>query len=158
MRRMFARIFQASIWAPGAIPPEEHKYRNLKRVILPIYDILIVIGGVSAWRYGVPAIQELFSMWITGIVSVVFTAAGVACFIGVAFPKLASLETAAKIVVIGMLTSYVTALALLLSEGDADRGFISVIAVMAMLLPLWRISLLSGERQKRKIVARRERA
>lgn len=45
---MLCRLWRASIWAPGAIPPEEWKYRNLKRVALPVYDAIAVLAGVHA--------------------------------------------------------------------------------------------------------------
>lgn len=142
------KLLAASIWAKGAIPADEYKYRQLKRVWLPFYDVLIFTAGVVGARYGIPAVEEFFPTGLTDTLSLTFAALGVLCLIGVGFPLMWRLEAAAKSAVIGLLLGYVLALVFLTGGGDPARGFVSVIAIMACIIPTFRLGILGYEKRE----------
>ena len=146
------RVYRASVWHPSAIPPEEWTYRHLKRVWLPFYDVCIVAAAYAGIRYGVPAVEKFYPESLIHPVAYAVGVAGVACFVGVAFPRLWAVEAAAKTGFIGILTAYVLALMFLTGGGDNNRGFVVVIAVMAMIPPGIRLTTLRQERLKRAAV------
>ena len=145
------RILAASIWAHDSVPQSEYKYRNLKRVMFPAIDILVILAGFSAARFGIPAISEFFPDAFVDVFSYVLAAVGVACFIGIAFPHLWLLEILAKSSLLGLMTSYVVSLFMLTAVGEGNRGFVLLIAAIAMCAPIWRVTLLGGEWQERRL-------
>jgi hypothetical protein len=148
---MLKRLFAASIWARGAVPPEEWKYRNLKRITLPFIDFMFILGGVSAARYGVPAISEFFDDSVVDMFSFALSFIAILCLLGVSFPKLWGLEALAKSALVGLMGGYVVALFMLTAVGEGNRGFVFTVAVVAMALPVWRLSLLGAEWQARRL-------
>jgi hypothetical protein len=148
--RILTRLWQASIWAKGAIPSDEHKYRNLKRVLLPGIDVCFVFAGWAAAVYGVPAISEFLPQWAISVFAVGLIIAAATCLLGVSIPKLWAVELIGKAVIVGLLSTYIIALLLLTQAGDPTRGFVLVIAFLASLTPLWRITLITAEWQDRK--------
>lgn len=126
------RLWRQTIWARDAIPLNERKYRSLKRIWLPIVDLLYILGGLSAARYGVPAINEFFTDEVV-------------CLVGVAFVRLWWLEIAGKCVLLGQMATYVTALVILTRAGDDQRGFVFVIATIATVPLLIRLTIVADE-------------
>lgn len=57
---MIRALWRASIWHPDAIPPDEWKWRSLKRVWLPVYDLIAICAGIWAALYGSPVLHALF--------------------------------------------------------------------------------------------------
>lgn len=147
---MIHRLWAASIWHPDAIPLDEWKYRNLKRVLLPIVDVFLIWCGVWAGIQGIPAIDLFFTDWVSDSFSYVFTGAAMLALIGVAFPRLWWVEAGAKIVLSGLLASYLGALMLLTLPSIGSRGFISGLAGIALGIVTWRLSLLGGEWAQRR--------
>lgn len=154
---MFKHLFAASIWAAGAIPPEEWKYRNLKRVTLPFIDFMFILGGISAARYGVPAISEFFADFVVDLFSYTLSLVAFLCLLGVSFPRLWGLEAIAKSALVGLMGGYVVSLFLLTAAGEGNRGFVLIVAVVTLALPLWRLSLLGAEWQERRLTNGRSR-
>jgi hypothetical protein len=146
------RLLKNTIWAADAIPPDEWKYRGFKRVLLPVYDVLLILVGVGAETLGVPAVGEFFSAVVIDIVAIAFALAGFLCLVGVSFPKMWALEAAAKSVCLGLLSAYVTTLLVLTADGDPARGVVTIIATAMMLVPIYRLSLLGAERRARHFV------
>jgi hypothetical protein len=151
-------LFRASIWAPGAIPKEEWKYRNMKRVVFPSIDVLLLFGGLAAGRFGVPAIREFYPEYVTDFFAYVLAGSAIVCFVGVSFPRMWPLEIAGKSVVFGMLFGYFCALLILVAQGYRDRGFSSVITAIAICFIVWRLSILGSEWQERRLIAEAEAA
>lgn len=143
------RLLQGSVWSKDAIPPDEWKYRSLTRVVLPLLDILVILAGVSGARLGIPAIQEFFPASVTVGASLLLSVAGFVSLAGVLFPRLWLVEVIGKAAMIGLLSAYVIALLMLTAEGDPTRGFVSVLATVALLLPGWRLYILGLERRTR---------
>lgn len=152
------RWFRATIWAPGAVPASEWKYRNLKRVALPVLDVVFIVAGISAAHYGVPAISEFFPAHVTIFYSYTLSGAAFACLIGVSFPQFWPLEIIAKSVLIGLLLGYITALFILTRAGEGNRGYVLTIAIASIVLPWWRISILGTEWSDRRGLAEQEKA
>lgn len=148
------KLWAASIWAKGAIPADEYKFRNLKRVMFPIIDILFILGGLSAAAYGVPAISEFFDNTTVDLYAYTLSAVATACFIGVAFPRLWPLEVLAKSALLGLNALYFTALFILTAVGEGNRGFVVIIAAVAMCPIIWRINVLGSEWQERRLIAK----
>jgi hypothetical protein len=148
------KLLAATIWAEGAIPADEFKYRNLKRIWLPFFAVLVFVGGLAGARLGIPSVEEFFPDRITDALSHTFAALGVLCLAGIAFPALWRLEAASKSAVIGLLIGYVLALVFLVGDGDPTRGFVSVIAVMACIVPAFRLGILGYEKRERERLER----
>ena len=153
-------LYEASIWAPGTIPVEEWKYRNLKRVMFPAVDVLLILGGFSAARYGIPAISEFYPDLFVDIFAYVMSFCALVALVGVSFPRLWAVEIAGKAAVFGLIVGYITSLFILTLEdkGDSDsRGFVLIIAMIAVCPIVWRLSLLGSEWQAR-VLARKAAA
>jgi len=145
------RVWAASIWAPDAIPADEYKFRNLKRVMFPVIDVLFVLGGLSAAAYGVPAISEFFTNETVDLYAYTLSTVAFVCFLGVAFPRLWPLEVMAKSALLGLNALYFTALFILTAVGEGNRGFVVIIAAVAMCPIIWRINVLGSEWQERRL-------
>jgi len=152
------KLLLASIWAPGAIPPAEWKYRNLKRIMYPVIDALFFIAGFSGARFGVPAISEFFPDAFVDGFSYTLSAIAAICFIGVAFPSQWRLEIFGKSVLFGLMVGYFIALFILTAVGEDSRGFVVLVAAVALCPIVWRLSLLGSEWQDRRVAARIEAA
>ena len=151
---MFRKIYQESIWSHGRIPPEEWKYRNLKRVMFPVIDVLFIIAGFTALKHGVPAIDAIFPEPVVDIFGYAVSFCATVCLIGVSFPKLWTLEIFGKTTLLGVMTCYFLSLFVLTFSGDYDRGFVLLIAAVAMAPIVWRITLLGSEWQYRRLELR----
>ncbi len=147
------RLLRHTIWAQGAIPPSEWKYRNLKRVWLPLYDVGLVYAGVLAVTRGLPALELLFPLWVTITLGWLLIILGAACFAGVAVPRLWRLEGSGKSIVLAVLVAYSVALTILADTSSPTRGFVSAITALACILPAWRLDLLGEERRERALEA-----
>jgi hypothetical protein len=153
MRRIcnaLGRLCRSTIWAPDAIPLDEDKYGSLKRYLLPYIDVVLFFSGYSAVRYGAPSLSEFVPPGVTETFALLFMGATVMAFIGVVFPRLATLEVAAKLTLFALSVAYAVALFLLTQAGSEIRGFITgYVAAVAGLL-LWRLAFLGRERRERK--------
>src|SRR6187402_1295973 len=97
------RLWRSTIWAQGAIPAIEWKYRSLKRVWLPLVDVLFILGGLSAVEFGVPAINEFFPDGMVDLWGVMLAAVAAVCLVGVAFVRLWWLEATAKCLLLSVM-------------------------------------------------------
>lgn len=146
------RIARASIWAPGAIPLDEAKYGNLKRVLLPWIDVCLALSGYSAIRYGAPSLEVFYSHGVMDAFGVLFLGASVMAFLGVAFPALFGLEIGGKLVLLSMSVAYCAALIIVGSEAaENTRGFITGYVGALSGVILWRLTFLGNERQTRRL-------
>ena len=142
--RFFRNLYRASIWAPDSIPLDEAKYAvPLKRYILPVFDILMVIGGVFAIHSGMPSFEALIRPWAFGLAYMVTIAAGTA-LLGIAFPGLWRLEIVGKILLFVLLGMYAIALFL---RGNSYTG---VTYLGLSLLPLLRLWIIGWEFAERR--------
>lgn len=148
-KQFLAWLYLMSIWHPDAIPKNEWKYRNQKRVMFPAIDVLFILGGFSAAKYGIPAISEFFPDSFVDGFAYILSIAGLVCLIGVSFPRLWAIELGGKSVALSLLVGYILSLLILTAAGEGNRGFVLIIACIASSIIIWRISLLGSEWQDR---------
>ena len=151
--RLMRRVWAATIWSRGAIPPQERKYASpLKRVIFPVYDAAVALVGYFGLNAGVKAISlavpdpwPTFLFW--GLI-----VAGVVCFFGCAFPKLWVAEILGKGAILVSLLSLLFAMLVTAwrVEGYTGLAFAPVIVMMIMfpLLRLWILGIEITERRR----------
>lgn len=144
-------LYRYSIWAPNAIPAEEWKYRNLKRVMFPVIDLLYLLAGLSAARRGVPAISEIYPEPVVTFFSYLLCLSAFVCLIGVSFPRLWAFEIAGKSILLGLMFGYFIALLLLTFTQVGNRDFVLFVAGVAVCPIIWRLSLLGSEWQNRRM-------
>lgn len=150
MSRLLRAIARASIWHPDAIPPDEFKYRSLKRVWLPLYDGVAVGAGLWAAAFGSPLLHSLFDAQVIDVMGILLAAVATVCFLGVAFPALWRVEIAGKVTLMALLGSYAFAVALFRTNPDPAAGFVAFILALALPLPLFRLTLLGEEIKERR--------
>lgn len=147
------RLYAASIWHPGAIPKPEYKYRNLKRVYLPAYDLIVVYIGIMGALFGSELLNRIFHPELVDAFSIIFSVVGIVCFLGIAFPRLWAVEMVSKIVLLGMLGGYVASIIFYGTRiGETSLPNLFVIGMIALGFPvvLFRLELLGIEYRERK--------
>lgn len=152
-------LWRASIWHPDAIPLHERKYASLKRVWLPLYDVVAVGAGLNAVVHGSRLLDRLYGPF-TDTIGVLFMVVAAVCFAGVAFPRLWAVELVGKFVLVGMIIAYIAAIIVSPSPEqmlarEAPSWFIVNMLALNLWLPLWRIENLTTEWADRRADARR---
>jgi len=153
MMRTLARVFAASIWHPDAIPSDEWKYRNLKRVWLPVYDLIAILAGITAAVQGSPILNRLFNEQLVGSLGVALAVVATVCLAGVAFPRLWAGEIIGKTLLVGLVAAYATTILVFPATLTPNHLVVLMLAV-SLPLPLFRLGLL-GEEHKERRAARR---
>lgn len=140
-----------SVWHPESLPVEEFKYRHLKRVWLPLFDLISILIGILAFHYGSRLLNVLYPEWLIDTVSVVFVGAAVVALSGVAFPKLWLPEMIGKVIMLGLFGVYSATVWRSFFLGEVQSGFVAAMLMVPLLLPLFRLQLLGEEiKQRRK--------
>lgn len=148
---MFRRLWRASIWSTDAIPADEWKYRNLKRVWLPLYDLIAVFAGVQAILFGSTILNRLFPPTLVDVLGAVMTVVATVCFAGVSFPRLWAVEIVGKVMLVGLVAGYVTTI-LLFSENPGPNLFVVGMLTFGLPLAFFRLNLLGEELKERRAV------
>lgn len=138
MRSFLARIAAASVWAPAGVPADAWRFRNLFRVVLPLTDLFFCYFGVVGAITGVGSVQATAghtwtTWWAAGIALAAFAA-----LVGVAFPRLWSVELVAKIALVALVSSYVVLHAAKIItdfRASASAGLV----IILILLATWRV-------------------
>ena len=135
-----------TVWEPGAISPfeGEWEYRNLRRVYLPLIDLAFVYSGIMGIIQGLPSLTQFFPDPFIDIVSAGFALSALAALFAVVLNK-TKIESAAKVVLLGLLSAYAGALIVLTQDGDTNRGFITGIVAAAVFFISFRLSVLGTE-------------
>ncbi len=141
---------RGTIWHPDAISPDEWKFRNLMRVALPVYDAIVVGAGVWAMLWGSPILHRLFPEQVIVILGALLAVAGIACGVGVVFPALWRLEVMSKVALVALLGTYAVVVLLFRSSPDPSSAFVVFILLLALPLPLFRLSLLGEDIKERR--------
>lgn len=144
-------LYHNSIWNPDAIQPEEFKYRNLKRLWLPLFDVLSILVGVLGVAYGSRILNELYPHALVDGLSITFIVASVIALVGIAFPKLWIPEVVGKITMLGLLGGYSTAIWLSFFQGNVESGFVAAMLMYPVLFPLFRLDILGEEVKQRRV-------
>lgn len=147
---MFRRLWNASVWGPNGVAPEDWRYRGVYRWVLPLTDTFFFWFGIVGWFNGVNSVQaaaspEWQTYWSLGI-----AIAAVIAFFGVVFPRLWWVELIGKLPLIGLVAVYVV---IFIAQGLtktpnmlATAGLITIL----VLLPIWRAGDLGFVAWKRK--------
>lgn len=143
------RLWRASIWHPEAIPPDEWKFRNLKRVWLPLYDLIAVFAGVQAVAYGSSMLNRLFDPELVDFLGVSLMIAATVCFLGVAFPSMWVIEIIGKIALVALIAGYVTMI-LVFAKPPGPSLFVVGMLTFGLPLAFFRLSLLGEEIKERR--------
>lgn len=152
----FQRLYRASIWHPDAIPVLELKYAAMKRRLLPAVDLVCIYMGVWGSVFGLPSVDMTYGGVISRVAGAAFAVFSFAALVGIAFVRLYALEIIAKALMIGCLLTYGMAVVLTTSEvGEASRMYVLGLITIAILLVLFRLSILRHERSVRKERAER---
>lgn len=156
-------LWRMSIWHPDAIPPAEWKYRHLKRVWLPIYDLIAIIAGVFAFQIGSRLLYRLLDPDLVDVVGIAYAVVASVCLLGVAFPRLWVIEISGKVLLVGLIVGYISAIGLYSQTPPGEPPAWFVVTMLAGLLPmpLFRLGLLGEEevvRRMKRRVRRQESA
>jgi len=151
-------LFRASIWAPGALASEPRKYRSLRRVWLPIYDLIALMNGLLAFVFGSRILDQIFGT-MTDLVGLLFAAVALVCLVGVSFPKLWRVEFAGKVLLIGMVVGYIACILAFPSPEqialkEAPNFFVSGMLVFGLPLACFGLDLLTREEFDRRVQRR----
>lgn len=145
------KLLAVSIWGSETIPAEEWPFRNLKRIVFPVIDVLFFVAGLAAVNYGVQALNGFFPGPMVVLFSSLFCFAALICFIGIALPFLWPLEMLGKSILTGLMAGYIMTAIFDTVLMGRDHVFDIVIAAIAITPVLWRISLLGAEWQVRRL-------
>lgn len=153
--RVFRKLWEQSIWYPAAVPPSEGlASRELKRIVLPVFDALVIVMGLNAVTYGMPSFDLVYSPVIATLAAWVLLVAGVLALVGIAFPRLWISEAVGKLMMVGVLGGYAGSLWVLLTQGQWARAFVAAGLTALIVLPLWNLARLGRERQGRLTIRR----
>lgn len=146
---LLRRAWAKTIWADGAIPPSEgHVASDMKRGLLPVYDLILIGAAVLALRGGMPTFEIVYSSVFASVAAWGLLATSILCLIGISIPKLWLLEAISKIGLVLVLAGYAIIM-LIYSVEDSGRGYTSAVMLAACLVPIWRIVWLGREYQSR---------
>lgn len=148
---MMRRLFRASIWHPDAIPVVEGTTSlELKRVVLPLFDGVLIMMGIVAIRYGMPSFDIVHNHVISKIAAWALLVGGVLAFAGVAFPRLWITEVVGKLLAVAVLGGYGGALWALVLDGSDGRALVAAAFTGLVIIALWALYRLGRERRARR--------
>jgi len=145
-------LYEQSVWHPDAIEPEDFKYRNQRRVYLPLFDVIGVIIGILAIAYGSTILNEAYDPALIDAVGFAFMGASIAALTGVAFPRLWLMEIISKIFMMTLLGTYSITIWISFFQGQVFSGFVAAILVLPLITPLSRLDTLAEEIKQRRVV------
>lgn len=148
--KFLSYVRRASIWGQDSVPPEEFKYRHLKRFWLPLFDVLSILIGALGIAYGSTLLNSLYDAELVDVVASIFAGASIVALLGVSFPALWLPEILGKIVMVTLLGAYSISVWVSFFHGEVSSGFVAAILMLPILLPLFRLQLLGEEIKQRK--------
>lgn len=135
---------EAWFWAPITV---------LRVSLISIYA-LYVYGAWIAFRAGIPIFSLLTPPGYTSIWAVLLGIAAIVSFISSLQMKWEKVERWAALALSAMMAAYCVGLNLQgYTEGDLDRQFVGVIAVIAIILPFGRFLYLAAQSGKKPVNA-----
>lgn len=144
------RLYRASVWHPTADEPGAEEYRDIKRVWLPVFDLISILVGILAISYGSILLNELYDRASIEIIGSIFLGASIVALIGVSFPKLWLPEATAKIIMFSLLGGYSALIWTSFFAGNVYSGFVAAVLIYPILLPAIRLTMIGkGLRKKR---------
>lgn len=155
-RRALHRLWSATIWAPDAIPASEGELaRDVKRWVLPTFDLVLIGAAVLALYGGLPSLALVTARPIATVAAWALLVVVATCLVGVAFPKLWLVEFVGKCALIFMLLTYGLIALILAVIYDPNRSFMAGLSIATSVLPICRVVWLGRERRRRREGRRR---
>ena len=149
--RALRALWRASIWHPEAVPPYEGEIASdVKRGLLPVFDVVLIATAVLALRGGMPTFAIVYGDAVSDAASWALLVVAATCLVGVAFPRLWLVETIAKTALLLLLSGYGAVLILSAALADPARGFVGGVTLAASLIPVWRLVWLGRDYRRRK--------
>lgn len=143
-------VWALTVWHPDAIDADEFKYRNLKRVWFPVFDLVCVLIGYLAVLYGSRLLYELYPEWLINVAGLSFMVASSLALAGVAFPRLFVLEIVGKIGMVGLLGAYSATLWVAFFGGALQSGMVAGIVMLPVIFPFAKLQILGEEIKQRR--------
>lgn len=143
-------LWRASIWHSDAIPESEGRAsRELKRYVLPGFDLLMLLMGIAGVARGMPSFTQVYDSAVSYAAGWALLAAGASAFLGIAFPRFWMAEAAGKLLMLIVIGGYAAALWVLNFQGIGERWIVAVAFTALLVLPVWTLSRLGRERRER---------
>lgn len=137
----WARLGRATVWHPDAIPADAAwKYRWGRRIWLPLYDLIVVGGGLWATAFGSPILHRIFDEGSIDVAGILFAIAGTLAFFGVIFPSLLAVEILGKLGIVGLIATYSAAVLFFRSNPDPEAGFVVFMLALTLIGPFSRLT------------------
>lgn len=144
MRGLRARIRQlhrASVWAQGAIGPDDVRVESLLRGYLPQLYMAAALGGLLGALGGIPALRQTFGEDYATAFGLLLAGACLLAGAGHAFPaRLWRVELISVSVIWSLLMFYaITVVVAGAISGDVGRAAVGAFIYSMALLPRWRM-------------------
>ena len=156
MKPVLQRVYRQTIWHPDAVEDAEFKYRNLRRVWLPLFDVLSIWIGFLAVQYGSTSLNKMFPAVVVDVAGSIFTLAATLALVGVVFPRLFLAEIVGKVVMVSLLGTYSVLIWASFLAGEVQSGFVAGMLMLPMILPFAVLQIRGEEIKQRKTEAEGE--
>ena len=152
MKPILQRVYRQSIWHPDAIEDGSFKYRNLRRIWLPLFDALSVWIGFLAVQYGSNTLNRMFPEVVVNVVGSAFALAATLALVGVVIPRLFLAEIVGKVVMVSLLGTYSVLIWASFLAGEVQSGFVAGMLMLPLILPFAVLQIRGEEIKQRKSV------
>ena len=155
---MIRRLWAASVWGPGVVPTDD-PWRNVKRIWLPLFDVIMIAAGINAIMFGSRLLDRLYGDF-TDVIGAAFVLVAASCLIGVGWPRMWPVEIVGTILLVSMIVGYVAAIILSpspeqIAAKEAPYWFIVSMLLGLTTFPLARLDRILDEWVKRRWTRRR---
>lgn len=146
-------LLRHTIWAKGAIPESEGlASRELKRIVLPIFDFCVALMGLAGALLGMPSITELWATQPSHLAGGALFLGGLFAFAGIVFPRAWISEAVGKLLMIVVIGWYAGALWVLTFQGIGSRWVVAFAFTALLVLPFWNIARIGREWHARRVL------
>jgi len=149
------RLWGASVWGKGVIPPEDWENRWDLRIWLPLWDWILIGGGIWATAFGSPILHRLFPESVIDAAGIALALAATVCLMGVTFPVLWLAEFFGKVTVMFLLGAYAACVVFFRADPtDMQSGFVVFVLCAAIVPAPSRLSKIGEQWRKRRELKR----
>ena len=156
MKPLLQRVYRQTIWHPDAVEDDAFKYRNLRRIWLPLFDALSIWIGFLAVQYGSTSLNKMFPAVVVDVAGTIFTLAATVAVVGVVFPRLFLAEIVGKVVMVSLLGTYSVIVWASFLAGEVQSGFVAGMLMLPLILPFAVLQIRGEEIKQRETQAEGE--
>jgi hypothetical protein len=138
----YTKLLRRTVWYPDALGVEEWKYRQLKRIWLPVFYLLALLAGIWTFIFA--------SMVSSQIMGAVFALAAIGCIHGVAIPRLFMMEIVGNVILATLLAASGAIIFAYNRFEHVSGWFIAYVIMMSIPIIMFRLSLLGEEIKERR--------